>query len=958
MHSVLSVSRGYGVVTVSGRGEHCVTHEPVSALWLSRSVGQTRTARGPNMAQGPHFAQILEGDTTIITSGILHAIDDDSTPEDIVYSFIPPSNGDVIVRGFPDKVFSFSQKDLELGMVQFTHKSLLLSFCSGELDGGFFFKVSDGENESEQLFFQIRATPITIIMESLQNLIVCPRSLQQITKQHLSALTNEQKGSQPVLMYHIETPPQIGKIVHGGSSEVLTNFTQEEVDLGLVFYQHLESPIPFWSAQDFFSFHLLSPRANSQQFILNVIVTFQSLCPQLHTRLWKNTGLSIQQGGSSPITLNSLDASNLLANSSSTKLTHDIVFFIISFPSHGHLSVNGINLNTENPYFLQSHLENRSLVYTNTKSESLVDIFHFMAQLIPKSTSFHETNDVLTIKEYFNITLTSAPIIPSVISPKLKLHLAAGSNISLTENHLSIDHSLASPDSIRYTILDLPLGVSIDTNGNQSTPVLQFTQEDLTKSNLILLANQTAESGEIRFNITDGLQTPFLGNLPIKVLPIHQAILEVKQISGKSNITLGHISPTLDRKANTYEYKITKKPTYGHLVVAQVPVSLFQWDQVNNNEVSYEFTNFLSTQDEFEFVAISHMDEEYIGKVTVQVSAVVKMGDRQKWPRGCTIKLGPEVIDANELGTYTKSIPQFIVLRHPRKGRLVRFPYEGGRGDKTSTNVFTQGELERGLIGVELSEDDQNGPDIQNDRISLLVSASGVPPANVTVRFNTIPYNSSDVDSTILLSPPESLSTTTSSQTSRTVEGKPEIDVTHIQTTSTEPTTLLESTTNEPTIQLETTTDSLSTVSDKVVTINMVAATNSTPKPEVSTRTFPVLTSFTHPNTLSPDHSMSSKYLSDITTQDFILNSSWSINASSSPHPALEGTFLGLMNAHMYSIVLPICFILLLILLGLLLLAYFVRKKKMGKHHVQKAATSAAKTENGASEKQTNISSN
>ncbi|XP_073435589.1 chondroitin sulfate proteoglycan 4 [Dendrobates tinctorius] len=893
--------------------------------------------------------QILEGDNAIITSDILHAIDDDSAPEDIVYSFIPPSNGDVIVRGFPGRVLSFSQKDLELGMVQFTHK--------GELNGGFFFKVSDGENESEQLFFQIRATPITIIMESLQNLIVCPRSLQQITKHHLSAVTNEQKGSQPVLMYHIENPPLIGKIVHGSSSEVLSNFTQEEVDLGLVFYQHLESPIPFWSAQDFFPFHVHSPRANSQQFILNVTVTFQSLCPQLHTKLWKNTGLSIQQGGSSPITLNSLDASNLLANSSFTKLTHDVVFFIISFPSHGHLSVNDVTLNTENPYFLQSHLENRSLVYTNTKSDSLVDIFQFMAQLRPKSTSFHEANNVLTIKEYFNITLTSAPIIPSVISPpKLKLHLAAGSYISLTENHLSIDHSLASPDSILYTILDLPLGVSIDTNGNQSTPVLQFTQEDLTKSNLILLANQTAKSGEIIFNITDGLQTPFLGNLPIKVLPTHWAILEIKQISGKSNITLGHISPTLDSKADTYEYKITKKPTYGNVVVAQVPVSLFQWDQVNNNEVSYEFNNFLSTQDEFEFVAISHTDEEYIGKVTVQVSAVVKMGDRQKWPRGCTIKLGPEVIDANELGTYTNSIPQFIVLHHPRKGRLVRFPYEGGRGDKTSTNVFTQGELERGLIGVELWEDDQDGPNIQRDRISLLVSASGVPPANVTVRFNTIPYNSSDVDSTILLSAPESLSTTTSSQTSRTVEGKHEIDVTHIQTTSTEPTTLLESMSNEATTQLETTKASLSTVYDKVVTINTVPATNSTQnteETEVSTRTFPILTNSTHPNTLSPDFWMSSKYLSDITTQDFILNSSLSINASSSPHPVLEGTFLGLMNSHMYNVVLPVCLILLLILLGLLLLAYFVRKKKMGKHHVQKAATSAAKTENGASEKQT-----
>ncbi|XP_044135791.1 chondroitin sulfate proteoglycan 4 [Bufo gargarizans] len=891
--------------------------------------------------------QILEGDTAVITTDALHTVDDDSVPEDIVYSFIPPSNGEIIVRGFPGRVLSFSQRDLELGMVQFMH--------TGELDGGFLFKVSDGENESEQLFFHIQATPITITMESLHSLVVCPRSLQQITNQHLNAATNEQKGTPPVLVYHIENPPQIGKIIHGGNSQVLTNFTQEEVDAGFIFYQHVESPNPFWSTQDLFSFHVQSPRASSQKYVFNVTVTFQSSCPQLHTKLWKNTGLSIQQGGSSAITLNSLDASNLLAHSSFSKLTRDIVFLIVSLPSHGYLSINGVTLNPENPYFLQSHLENGSVFYTNIKSESLVDSFKFKAQIRPKSSSFHELGDVLTIRESFNITVTSAPILPSSISPpKSKIQLAVGSNISLTEDHLSLDHSLASPDNIVYTILDLPLGVSVETRGNQSTQVLQFTQEDLARSNLILLANQTAVSGEIRFNITDGVQTPFLGNLPIKVLSSHQTILEVKQVPGRSNITLGHISPTLDRMASTYVYKLTRKPSYGQIVVGQVPVSEFQWDQVNNNEVSYEFTNFLSTQDEFEFVAISHMDEEYIGKVTVQVSATVKIGDRQKWPRGCTIKLGPEAIDASELGTYTKSIPQFIVLRHPRKGRFVRFPYESGRGDRTSTNVFTQVELERGLIGLELWEDDQNGSDIQSDRFSLLVSAGHVPPANVTVRFNTVPYNSSNADHTILLSAPETLSTTTNSQTSRTVEATHEMFVTQTQTTSSEPTTLLESISKESTTQIETTTDLISTANKLVATVDMVSATNSTQTTiVVPTRTSQMLTNSTHSNTLSPDLWMSSEYLSEITTQDLTLNSSLSINASSSPNPEVEGTILGFMNSHVYSIVLPVCLVLLFILLGLLLLAYFVRKKKMGKHHIQKVATSAAKTENGASEKQT-----
>ncbi|XP_072003967.1 chondroitin sulfate proteoglycan 4 [Engystomops pustulosus] len=893
--------------------------------------------------------QMLEGETALITTDALQAIDDDSAPEDVVYSFIPPSNGEVIVRGFPGRVLSFSQRDLDLGMVQFLHR--------GELDGGFFFKVTDGENESEQLFFHIRATPITVTMESLYNLVVCPRSLQQITKQHMNARTNEQKGTEPILVYHIEKPPHIGDIVHGGNGEVLANFTQEEIDAGLVFYQHVDSPTPFWSAQDFFLFHVQSTHTTSQQYILNVTVTFQSSCPQLHTKLWRNSGLTVQQGGSSPITLDTLDGSNLLANSSYSKQTHDVVFSIISFPSYGHLSVNDGILDSENPYFLQSHLENGSLYYTNsdTKSESLLDGFHFMAQLRPKINFLHESKDVLAINEFFNISFTSAPIIPLILSPpKLRLQLAVGSYISLTEGHLSVDNSLAPPNNIVYTILDLPLGVSVETSGNQSSQVFQFTQEDLTKSNLMLLANQTAVSGEIRFNVTDGLQMPFLANLPIKVLPIHQAILEVEQVSGRANITLGHVSPTLDKMANTYVYKITGKPTSGQVVVGRTPVLEFQWDQVNNNEVSYEFTSFLSTKDEFEFVAISQMEEEYIGKITVQVSAMVKIGDRQQWPRGCTVKLGTEVIDASELGTQINSIPQFIVLRHPRKGRLVRFPHKGGSGERTSTNVFTQEELESGIIGVELWEDDQSGQGIQSDRFSLLVSASHVPPANVTVRFNTVPYNSSNINNVILLSVPESSSTTTNSPTSRSADPTHEMFVTHIQTTSWETTTVLGSTSNKPTTQSETTKDFISTSSDSFVTVNISPTTNSTQTTYlVPARTPKILVNITSPNTLSPDLWMSSEYQSEITTPKYIFNSSLSTNASDSSSPAVEGTVLGFMSSHMYSIVLPVCLILLLILLGLLLLAYFVRKKKMGKHHVQKAASSAAKTENGAGDRQT-----
>ncbi|XP_063782481.1 chondroitin sulfate proteoglycan 4 [Pseudophryne corroboree] len=888
--------------------------------------------------------QIWEGETAVINPQALLSIDADSSPEELVYTFFPPSNGEVIVREFPGRVSRFTQKDLEQGLVHFMHR--------GETDGGFFFTVSDGENDSEKHFFRVQATLITVSMKSLNDLIACPRSLQQITSQNLNAGTNEGKDAQPVFVYYIENPPQIGQIIRGRDMEgtVLSNFTQSEVDAGLIFYQHIVTPTPFWTAMDNFSFHVQSPRAVSSRYIMNVTVTFESPCPQLHTQLWKNTGLRILQGGSTPITLNSLDASNLLANPSVSSISHDVVFLVTNFPSQGHLSLYGDTLNSQISYFLQSHLENGSLLYIHTKSGGLDDSFQFTARPWPKSQPFHERDhDVgILVNESFNITFTSSPMIPPIIlQPKSTLLLPVGSYVSLTQDHLSLDTTLASPDKIVYTILDLPVGISVETFGSQSMPVTQFTQDDLAKSRIMLMANITAVSGEIRVNVTDGQQTPLIGKLPVKVLPVHQAVLEVKQESGRAKITLGHIPPTLGRMADTFFYKITKKPSYGQVVVGQDTVSEFQWKQVNNNEVSYEFTSFLSTQDEFELLAVSSFGEEVIvGKVTVVVSAMVKIGDRQQWPRGCTIMLGSDVVDASELEKHTNSVPQFIVLRQPRGGKLMKFPYQGSRGEGASTNVFTQLELDSGLIGVELWEDEPSRTDIRSDRLSLMLSASQVPPANVTVRFTTVPYNSSHSYTATLLRVAGHLQTTTNVAIPTTaLESTSMMFTTHIHSTNIGST--LASTSSESTTQLETTTQLVSTT-DLGKTNNLIPITNSELTTTLEPTTHPDISiNTTQPNTFTPD-----LWVLKDRTWDITMNSS-RINASTSPSPAEERTVLAFMNSHIYSIILPVCLVLLLVAVGLLLLAYFVRRKKMGKHHVQKAATSAAKTENGATDRQT-----
>ncbi|CAH2273361.1 Hypothetical predicted protein [Pelobates cultripes] len=942
----------------------------------------------------PSGPEVLEDDTADISTQVLQTVDADSLPEDVVYSIHSPTNGQVILKTTRGRVQSFSQKQVDQGLVKFKHK--------GVLDGGFFFVVSDGKHETEQHFFRIQVIPISITMKTINSLDACPRSFQPITRQHLTAVTNEKKGPPPALIYHIDEPPLIGQIRRlENSEEVIANFTQSDVDAGLIYYKHVTDNSPFWTAQDYFAFHVTSQRAATQRYRLNVTVSFQNPCPQLQTRLWKNTGLTVLGGGSSPIDHTILDASNLLANPSVSSLSHDVVFLLTRLPTQGHLSIKGSIINPQNPHFLQSHLDEGSLIYTHKGSGIQGDSFQFKAWLWPKLKSFHEPpleGDSAALTENLNITIISVPKLPPVMSPPTSpLIVVPGSYAALNTNHLSLLNIHSSSKKIIYSILELPVGISLANREHITVPISSFTQEDLSNQQVIIKANYTAISGSIQFNVTTEHQPPGIALLPIKVPTVFKTVLEVPQATGRSVLTIDHVPPTVGIEQEVL-YNVTKQPIHGHLVAGNVPVSEFRWKQVKDGKVSYAFTSFQSSKDEFRFLAISPGGDEVAGMAAITVSPMVKLGDKEQWPRACTVKLGIETVDAGELATYTASVPEFRVLRQPRGGRLVRISQDG---KDTIADSFTQTELERGFIGVELWDDGQSSTDIRSDRIHMELSANQVPPANITVKFNTVPYNSSNAYSVNLLRVNKNLETTTNSQemSTTTLESTSYVVTTHLepeirleQTTHSEPTsslpstshlevttslesvthlqptttfqpkkglkpTDLESTTHlEPTTNLGTTIHLETTASTQLTThlesiTTLVSSTSLLYTPTLVNVTESTSTSF-HFSTLASNLSD----LEDITvntTQDLPSHSSWTIDVSTSFAPVGNNTALGFTSAHVYNIIIPICLVLILVAIGLLLLVYLLRKKKMGMHHVQKAATSSAKPENGTNDRQT-----
>lgn len=58
----------------------------------------------------------------------------------------------------------------------------------------------------------------------------------------------------------------------------------------MIFYQHEMPQKHFWLTQDAIRFRVVAPTTISDSFILLVLISFETKCPQRSTQLWRNAG--------------------------------------------------------------------------------------------------------------------------------------------------------------------------------------------------------------------------------------------------------------------------------------------------------------------------------------------------------------------------------------------------------------------------------------------------------------------------------------------------------------------------------------------------------------------------------------------------------------------------------------------------------------------------------------------
>ncbi|KAJ1181466.1 hypothetical protein NDU88_006673 [Pleurodeles waltl] len=822
--------------------------------------------------------QIWEGATTAITAEVLSSIDKDSPPEEVVYTIQPPASGKVLLRSSSGnkETMTFTQAQVDEGLIVYLHQ--------GSPDGGFAFDISDGDNVSPGHFFTVTAKSLVITMEAKKDLVVCPGFSQPITNQTLRAATNTEVPLSSPLLYSVVEPPRLGQLVKiwlSSNDTGLTTFSQDEVDAGKIFYQHTMPLVPFWISQDAFSFRVSSSNATTELQTLQVNISFEAGCHH-RSHLWVNKGLSVGKHQRAAINTSSLDASNLLARlPESNRSIYDVVFLLSEFPSHGQLSLADGPIMEKRPYFFQSDLHSGGLEYVHNSSETQEDSFKFTPWIWPSGQVFSEAPQepgALIISESFNITVREVYEHPPVLltqSPSLQV--LQGSTVTLTTEHLNVMDLDSTPDKIEYTIIKRPTSGFLAHSDNSAVPIVQFTQKDVNEGRLIFIVTGSSATDAFSLSISDGYHQAIHTFLTVNVLPAVLTVtnkkpVEIRQDQKQTTLTQDHLLAVSDVVQQNILYRITRAPQFGQLRVNRKVVQEFSQKQVDKGEVSFIFTDLSSSRDEFLFVATSG-GANATGVVLISVKPLVSIQRGIILPRGTTVLMDTHILDASELANKTNSVPTFKVLRAPRSSQFVKV-MKGGKTRPMSADIFTQSDLEQGLIGLEVLEVEKGGQPVQNDSFQVELAAKGVPPASATLKFTTRIYDPSfPYQATLLQFPlgPQA--------------------------------------------------------------------------PETSSALY--VDSYTM--TLAPWH---------VTEDSLIANSSGAGISPTVPHsesptnppPMQRASFLSFIEANMFTIILPVCLIILLSVLGLLLLYYLIRRNKTGKHHVQ---GTAFKTKNGSVDQET-----
>lgn len=203
----------------------------------------------PELVSLDLLLEVLQNSTTVLTKQYLNTIDQDNTPDEVIFTVLnPPGNGHLIYMDSKIIIQQFTQEDVDMGRVAF--------ISDGSLSDGFLeFTFSDGKHHSKPHMMRIGILAKKLVLTKVAEIEVKQGDDETpITEDMLKASTGG--AVEEEVLYKLTSVPNYVAVMV--DRQHTSAFTQKQIREGRVSVRFMKSTSP----NDSFSFVARSRAAN------------------------------------------------------------------------------------------------------------------------------------------------------------------------------------------------------------------------------------------------------------------------------------------------------------------------------------------------------------------------------------------------------------------------------------------------------------------------------------------------------------------------------------------------------------------------------------------------------------------------------------------------------------------------------------------------------------------------
>ncbi|XP_067886857.1 FRAS1-related extracellular matrix protein 1a [Heterodontus francisci] len=599
-------------------GKHKV-HKVISVTILPLNDEQPLLSRNNEL-------EVEMGDSRIISSVVLEAEDKD-TPREHVYYVMDsvPKQGVLQFKEGREWLplhpgMNCSQDDIDMNRLRYVHTGAVGS--KGQ--DSFHFRLSDGDNRSSVLRFQISIQNIEKgeIAVFLKPFTIVKGDRGTLTTAVLLASDGTNKPEE--LLYVIIVPPKYGQVEYINYPGVaITSFSQMDVAAQTVSYTHKSKAAATRDSLRFIVSNGLSTRNGSLEIIIENI-------DRILPTLLNNKGIRLVEGSMMSISPEVLQLSD--ADTPSQNLT----YIIAQHPQYGQLYRKGAVLHQHN--FTQLDIDNMDIAYRHGGGDSQIDRFTFIVTDM-SNHGFLVNGKLQTEPSVFTIEVDhvdkAAPRILYLQCPsKVEVLKNRQYGIYISSRDLKASDSDSKDEELTFHILRVPHFGYLENVTTGGFIRNKFTQKDLNSKSIIYIIRSSSgvTSDSLEFQVSDSTGNsaiPQILDLRWSRIEMVESEYQVCEDVGLFSVKVLRTGYSMDSsfigiKVNSISASVGKDFTHSsaNLIQFDPGVSVKNWNIVITNDRLEE------NEETFEVLLASPVNAVLGAKTKTLIKIIDVRGDR------------------------------------------------------------------------------------------------------------------------------------------------------------------------------------------------------------------------------------------------------------------------------------------------------------------------------------------